>query len=136
MPKAIPLVQKYMTAMPRSIGFDRPISHAMELMREMHIRHLPVLNDGKLVGILTDRDINLVTSFEGADATKLTVEEAYTPDPYFTSPHAPMNEVVAHMAEKKYGCALVVDNHKLVGILTEVDIYRAFAELLETRLKG
>jgi len=133
--KAIPHIQKYMTYIPKSIGYDQSIAQASEFMRKLHLRHLPVLKGGKLVGILTDRDISLVMSFKDTDAEKMTVEEAYTPDPYFTSPDAPLNEVVAHMAEKKYGCALIVDNGKLVGIFTETDAYKALAELLETRLK-
>lgn len=133
--KAIPNIQKYMTYVPKSIGFDQTIAQASEFMRKLHLRHLPVLKGGKLVGILTDRDINLVLSFKDVDAEKMTVEEAYTPEPYFTSPTAPLNEVVAHMADKKYGCALVVDNGKLVGIFTETDAYKALSELLETRLK-
>ncbi len=134
MNKSIPVVQKYMTYTPKSIGFDRPISNAMKLMHEMEIRHLPVLKGGELVGILTDRDIKLVTSFEEVDPEKITVEEACSFNPYFTSPETPLNEVVSNMARKKYGCAIVVDNGKLVGILTETDVYKAFAELLETRL--
>ncbi len=135
MNKVIPVVQKYMTHVPKSIGFDRPLSQAIELMREMQIRHLPVLNAGKLVGVLTDRDIKLVTSFASTDPEKMLVEEACTFDPYSTSPETPLNEVVSYMARKKYGCAVVVDNGKLVGILTETDVYKAFSELLETRLK-
>lgn len=134
--KAIPTVQKFMTYVPKSIGFDQTIAQASEFMRKLHLRHLPVLKGGQLVGILTDRDINLVLGFKDVDATTMTVEEAYTPEPYFTSPTAPLNEVVAQMAEKKYGCALVVDNGKLVGIFTETDAYKALAELLETRLKN
>jgi len=133
--KAIPHIQKYMTYVPKSIGYDQTIAQASEFMRKLHLRHLPVLKGGQLVGILTDRDINLVLSFKDADAATMKVEEAYTPDPYFTSPDAPLNEVVAHMADKKYGCALVVDNGKLVGIFTETDAYKALSELLETRLK-
>lgn len=133
--KAIPTVQKFMTYVPKSIGYDQTIAQASEFMRKLHLRHLPVLKDGKLVGILTDRDINLVLSFKDVDATKMKVEEAYIPDPYFTAPTTPINEVVAQMAEKKYGCALVVDNGKLVGIFTEIDAYKALAELLETRLQ-
>lgn len=135
MSKGIPPVQKYMTFVPKSIGFDRPLQHALDLMREMRVRHLPVLKAGKLVGILTDRDLSLVMQFQDVDPNQMTVEEAYTPDPYFTSPNAPLNEVAALMAEKKYGCALVVDNDKLVGIFTEVDALRALAEILETRVK-
>lgn len=133
--KAIPSVQKFMTYVPKSIGFDQSIAQASDFMRKLRLRHLPVLKGGELVGILSDRDINLVLSFKDVDPTKMTVEEAYTPDPYFTSPTAPLNEVVAEMAEKKYGCALVVDHGKLVGIFTEIDAYKALSELLETRLK-
>lgn len=132
--KSIPAVQKYMTYVPKSIGYDQTIAQAREFMSKLHLRHLPVLKGGKLVGILTDRDINLVLQFNDVDPTTLKVEEAYTPEPYVTSPEAPLNEVVAHMAEKKYGCALIVDNGKLVGIFTEVDAYRALSDLLETRL--
>ncbi len=133
--KAIPNIQKYMTYVPKSIGFDQSIAQAQDFMRKLHLRHLPVLKGGELVGILTDRDINLVMTFKDVDATTMTVEEAYTPNPYFTAPTSPLNEVVAHMAEHKFGCALVVDNGKLVGIFTETDAYKALADLLETRLK-
>lgn len=133
--KAIPMIQKYMTTVPKSIGFDQTLAQAADFMRTLHLRHLPVLQGGKLVGVLTDRDINLVLSFKDSDPEKLTVEEAYTPDPYFTKPDAPLSDVVTEMAERKIGCALVVDNGKLVGIFTEIDAYKALSELLETRLK-
>lgn len=133
--KSIPLVQKYMTYLPKSIGYDQTIAQAQDFMKKLSLRHLPVLKGGKLVGLISDRDINLVLQFRDVDASKLTVEEAYTPDPYFTAPTTPLNEVLAHMAEKKYGCAIVVDSGKVVGIFTETDAYKAFSELLETRLK-
>lgn len=133
--KTVPTVQKYMTYAPRTINSEQTLSQARDFMRKLHTRHLPVLKAGKLVGILTDRDMNLVMGFKDVNPEAMTVDEAFTPDPYFTTPTTPLNEVVAHMAEKKYGCALVMDNHQLVGIFTEIDAYRALAELLETRLK-
>jgi acetoin utilization protein AcuB len=135
MSKAIPTIQKYMTYVPKSIGFDQTIETAIDYMRKLHIRHLPVLKGGKLVGILTERDVNLVLGFADADPKTMKVDEAFTPEPYFTKPEALLSEVAVEMAEKKYGCAIVVDNGKLVGIFTEVDALRALAELLETRLK-
>lgn len=136
MSKTIPTVQKYMTYVPKSIGFDQTIEKALDYMRELRVRHLPVLKGGKLVGILTDRDVNLVMGFNDADPKTMTVDEAYTPDPYFTKPDAKLDEVASEMAEHKYGCAIVVDNNKLVGIFTEVDALRALSDLLHTRLKN
>jgi acetoin utilization protein AcuB len=133
--KAIPQVQKYMTEVPKSIGEDQTLAQAQNFMNTLKLRHLPVLKAGKLVGVLTERDINFILQFKDVDPEKVKVEEAYSADPYFTSPTAPLDEVVSHMADKKYSCALVVDNGKLVGIFTEIDAYRALSELLSTRLK-
>lgn len=133
--KTIPTIQKFMTTFPHTIGFDQSLSKARDMMTEYRVRHLPVLKGGQLVGILSDRDLKLVSGFKDVDPEKLTVGEAYTPDPYITSPQAPLHNVALEMAEKKYGCALVADNNKLVGIFTEVDALRALGELLETRLK-
>lgn len=132
--KAIPKVQKFMTYIPKSIDYSQTLASASETLRKLHIRHLPVLKDGKIVGVLSDRDIKFISGFKDIDPATLTVENAYTPNPYCTSPETPLNEVLAEMAENKYGCALVVDNEKLVGIFTEVDAFKAFSELLETRM--
>lgn len=133
--KAIPNVSKYMTTLPHTIGADQTLSKAEAMMSEYRVRHLPVLSAGRLVGILTDRDVKLVESFKDVDPEKVKVDEAYTPDPYIISPASSLAEVCAEMAAKKYGCALVCDNSKLVGIFTWVDALNAFNELLETRLK-
>ncbi len=133
--KAIPTVRKYMTTAPHTIGYDQPLVKAERMMNEFRIRHLPVLNGGKLVGILTDRDVKLVESFKDVDSAKVKVEEAFTPEPYITSPEASLADVCAQMAAHRYGCVLVCDNQKLVGIFTWVDALKAFDELLETRLK-
>lgn len=124
-----------MTHLPKSIGFDQTITQANKFMKKLKVRHLPVLKGGMLVGLISDRDINLILQFKDVDPDKVTVEEAYSPDPYFIAPTTPINEVVSHMAKKKFGCAIVVDSGKLVGIFTEIDAYKAFSELLETRLK-
>lgn len=134
--KAIPAVRKYMTTVPHTIGFDQPLVKAEKMMKEYRIRHLPVLNGGKLVGILTDRDVKLVESFKDVDPIQVKVEEAFTPEPYITSPEASLADVCAEMAAHRYGCVLICDNQKLVGIFTWVDALKAFDELLATRLRN
>lgn len=133
--KAIPAIDKYMTSAPITIGAEQSLEKAAKLMHEHRIRHLPVLKGGQLVGILSDRDIKMVTSLKDVDPTKVLVDEALTSDPFTVSPKAALNEVCAQMAEHKYGSVLVLDNHKLVGIFTWVDALYAFQELLDTRLK-
>ncbi len=77
--KQIPQIQTYMTPMPHSIGNDIGLKKALEMMREYRIRHLPVQEEGRLIGILTDRDLKLASSFEGA--YDLKVDEVMSPDP-------------------------------------------------------
>jgi acetoin utilization protein AcuB len=124
-----------MTSLPHTIGAEQTLAKAEKMMSEYRIRHLPVLQGGKLVGILSDRDVKLVESFKDVDAEKTKVDEAYTPDPYITSPGANLEEVCAQMATHRYSCVLVCDNNKLVGIFTWVDALKALDNLLTTRLK-
>jgi acetoin utilization protein AcuB len=131
---SIPQIKKYMTADVQTIGDEQPMSVAHRLMREQHIRHLPVLHQGKLVGVVTDRDLRLVETLRDVDPTQVVVSEAMTPAPYVVSPDAQLDEVVSMMAAKKFGSAVVSDNGKVVGIFTTVDACSALAELLTTRL--
>jgi len=134
MSKAIPHIDKYMTPGPHSVGQEQPLAQAHKLMREHRIRHLPVLHGGKLVGVLSDRDLHLIETLRDVDPEKVTIEEAMSPTVYTVSPKASLDEVVREMVEHKYGCAVVEDNGKVVGVFTTVDALRAFADLLETRL--
>jgi acetoin utilization protein AcuB len=132
--KAMPMIQKFMTPMPHTVGRDIPIKTAVTMMREHRIRHLPVQDGGKLVGVLTDRDIKLAASFEGSE--DLVAEEVMTPDPYTVSPETPADQVAKEMAEHKWGCAIVQQsNGKVVGIFTAVDGMRVLAEMFDAHYK-
>jgi acetoin utilization protein AcuB len=132
--KPIPTVQKYMITTPHTIGVEQTMDFAHRMMREHKFRHLPVLSGGKIVGIVSDRDLHLIETLRDVDPRKVLVEDAMTLDPYCVDPETPLDEVVRTMAEHKYGCAIVLQNHHVVGIFTTVDACRAFADLLHTRL--
>lgn len=134
MSKAIPSVQKFMTTSPHSIGRDQTIAHASARMREFQIRHLPVLEGGRLLGMLSERDVALVEALGGVDPAVVTVADAMSTHVYSVRPDAPLDEVVREMASKKYGSAVVEQNGKIVGMFTTVDACRALAELLHGRL--
>jgi acetoin utilization protein AcuB len=132
--KQIPQIQKFMTAMPLTIGKDIQIKTALSMMREHRIRHLPVQDGGKLIGVLTDRDVKLASAF--IDSVGLTVEDVMTPDPFAVVPEASLDEVVFEMAERKYGCAIIQQkNGKVVGIFTATDGMRVLGETLQTNYR-
>jgi len=131
--KAMPTVDKYMTASPHTIGIDQPLSHAHQLMSKYKIRHLPVLSAGKLVGVLTDRDLHLVETLKDVVPDKVAVEDAMTVNPYSVTPDTPLDQVASQMAEHKYGCAVVLEGGHVVGVVTTVDLARVLAETLRAR---
>jgi acetoin utilization protein AcuB len=133
--KPIPQVMKYMTAAPLSIEKDAPLLDAAILMQQNKIRHLPVTYQGKIEGILSSTDINLIRTINGLDIEKLKVMDCFTANPYKVRPDAALNEVLDEMAENKYGCVIVDDNDHLVGIFTWIDALKASKHLLESRLK-
>jgi acetoin utilization protein AcuB len=135
MTKSIPQIQKYMSTSPHSIGEDQSLRSAHEVLSKHSIRHLPVLKGGKMVGMVTQRDLAVVESMKDVDPEKVMVSDVMSTDVYTVSPEAMLSEVTAEMAAKKYGSAVVIDNHKVVGIFTTVDVCRALTELLESRLK-
>jgi len=134
MSKSIPAIQKFMTTTPHSIGADQTLAHAHAVMREHRIRHLPVLVGGKLVGMVTDRDLRFIETLRDVDPAKVPVEDAMVTDVYSVDPETPVDEVVREMAQHKYGSVVVMQNQKVVGIFTTVDVCTAFADMLHTRL--
>jgi acetoin utilization protein AcuB len=133
--KAVPQISHYMTTHPHSVGVDQSISKADKMMKEFKIRHLPVMENAKLIGIISDRDIKSVMAFKDINPEVTTVSEIVIEDPYIVKPSSLLSDVCAEMCLHKYGSALVVDNNKLVGIFTWVDALGAVSELFEGRLK-
>jgi acetoin utilization protein AcuB len=121
-------IADYMTKSPHSIGYDQSLAHAHQMMREFHIRHLPVLNGGRLVGVLSDRDLAFLENLKDVNASKMTVEEAMTSVPYAVTKSARLGQVAREMAEHRYGSAVVMENEHVVGVFTTVDALRALAE--------
>jgi acetoin utilization protein AcuB len=130
MTKPMPAIRAHMTPSPHSIGRDQPLSRAHEMMREHRIRHLPVLDAGALVGVLSDRDLHLIETLRDVDPARVDVEEAMSPVAYAVPPDTPLDEVLDQMAAHKYGCAVVMQSQHVVGIFTTSDVCRSFAALL------
>jgi len=131
-----PTLRKFMTTNPHTIGQEQTLAMAHRMMREHRVRHLPVLEGGKLVGVISQRDLHLIETLQDVDPATTTVEEAMTMDVYVTAPNTPLEEVARIMAEHKYGSAVVVDRGKIVGMFTTIDALHALTCLLDTSPKA
>jgi len=133
MAEPIPSIRKHITICPHTIPEDAMLSVAQKVMRTHQIRHLPVVRDGRLVGLLSERDIALVEALEGVDPRAVPVRVAMHTDVYTASPDAALDEVLLEMAERKVGSCVVALGKEVVGILTTVDVCQSFARHLQGR---
>ncbi|NLW08703.1 MAG: CBS domain-containing protein [Firmicutes bacterium] len=138
-------VGTYMTKNPLTIPEDMPVQEAEELMRKHKIRRLPVVKGDKLVGIVTEIDLLRVSPSSATSLSvfelnyllsRLQVKDAMTKNPRTISPDATLEEAALIMRENNVGALPVVDNGKLVGIITESDIFDAFIDLMGLRQTG
>jgi len=126
-------VAAHMTVSPVVIGSDRTLADAHRMMRERGIRHLPVVDAGTLVGVVSQRDLYLAETLRGVDPATDPVREAMSAAPYAVPPGTALEEVAAAMAERKLGSAIVVDRGSVIGLFTTVDALRALAALAGRR---
>lgn len=123
-------MQHVMTPQPITIGREQSLATAHELMRRHDCRHLPVLEHGELVGIVTQRDLYLLETIAGVDLTKDQVDDAMSTDAYAVQPDASLTDVAAHMATERVGCAVVIERGRVIGIFTTTDALRVVAGFL------
>jgi len=120
-----------------TIGEGDSLSTAEDIMRLGGVRHMPVVHAGKLVGVLSERDL-LRISLSGlsseANAERraflqaLQVGRAMSAPPVITEPSAPVERAARLLAERKIGCLPVVDGERVVGIVTATDVLLHFAD--------
>jgi acetoin utilization protein AcuB len=127
-------IRDYMTPSPHTIGADQTLSVASEVMRKYKIRHLPVLRGGSVVGILSQRDVAMISGLPSVDPAEVPVEDAMSEEVYSVRPETPLDEVAATMAAHKYGAALVVGKRdEVVGVFTAIDALHALADGAPTK---
>ena len=139
------LVRERMTVNPLTITENTPIFEAGELLRKNNISRLPVVKDGKLIGIITQQDLLKVTPSAATTLSvwelnyvlsKIQVKDGMTKNPVTISPDATLEEAAMIMRDKKVGALPVVEDGKLIGIITESDIFDAFLDLMGLKHTG
>jgi acetoin utilization protein AcuB len=136
--KKIPQVGSVMTPFPYSVDTDDTIAEVERLMTEHHIRHIPVQQDGRVVGIISQRDVyRLLERFlPHAEKAQIRARDIMIDEPYIVTFDAPLNEVALELAKRHIGSAIVLHHDKLGGILSATDICRILAEIFEAEFSG
>jgi acetoin utilization protein AcuB len=135
-----------MSRHPITITEDTPIAEALKAMKDQKVRRLPVLNkDGDLVGIVSEKDLLYASPSPATSLSiheihyllaKVTVKEVMTRKVITVEEDCPLEEAARIMADNKIGGLPVVRDGRLVGIITETDLFKIFLELLGAREKG
>ena len=120
-------IAEVMTLAPYTVGSDQPLSVVHAMFHDHRIRHLPVLDGGQLVGMVSERDIAFVEALRDVDPKTLVVEDAMSPQIFVVAPDAPLTDVASHMAEHGLGSAIVAKDGTVVGVFTTVDALRALS---------
>ncbi|MCE9582579.1 MAG: CBS domain-containing protein [Planctomycetes bacterium] len=125
-------VREWMSTPAVTIQARIPAAVAFEFMQKHRIRRLPVVESGTLVGIVTKSDLmSELGRHKGDRATsKKTIEDVMTPGPYTVSPDDTFESAALLMLKQKISGLPVVKNDQVVGVLTESDVFRAFAALM------
>lgn len=138
-------VRERMTVNPLTVTENTPVFEAGELLRKNNIARLPVIKDGKLVGIITQEDLLKVSPSQATTLSvwelnyvlsKIQVKDGMTKNPVTISPDATLEEAAMLMRDKKVGALPVVEDGKLIGIITESDIFDAFLDLMGLKRTG
>lgn len=139
------LVNERMSHPVITVSPDTPIMEALRLMESEHIRRAPVVKDGKLVGIVAQKDLlnaspSPVTSLSVWEihdlVSKITVKRVMTSKVITIQEDTPLEEAARLMADHRIGGLPVLHGDKITGMITETDLFKIFLELLGAREKG
>jgi len=139
------LVAERMSRPPITIAPDLPINEALALFKKERIRRAPIIKGGKMVGIVSEKDLLNASPSPATTLSvwemnyllsKLTVSEVMTKDVITVTEDTPIEEAARIMADNKIGGLPVVKGTRVVGIITETDLFKLFLELMGAREKG
>jgi CBS domain-containing protein len=133
------LVGDYMTSQVQALEAGQSLLDAVLLLRKSGFRHIPVMDQGRLSGVITDRDIwrfspTMLIPLSQKDYNRVfedtTVGKVMTREPQTVAPDAPLTEAVELMLKNRLGCLPVMEANHLVGIITVRDMLRALNDLI------
>jgi acetoin utilization protein AcuB len=127
-------VEEFTTPNPITATEDTTVEQMNELMNKYRIRHLPILVDGRVVGIVSDRDLRVALGLDAREREMIRAADIMKPDPVTVNSLEPIRKVAFEMSKFKIGSVLVNDdNDRFLGIFTVTDALNALIEILEPK---
>lgn len=123
-------IRNMMTAPVHTIGFDQTVAMARQRMQTHDVRHLVVLDGGRVVGVVSDRDLALIEGVMGGKSNAVPVEEVMSSPAYTVQPEERAATALGEMARRRLGASVVVSEGKAAGIVTTTDAVRVLADTL------
>lgn len=124
-------VADYMTRRPVTVLETDPLSKAQTVAKARSVHQLPVIDSsGRLVGIITDRDIRSAVGYDRTLVEKLQVQEVMTCDPVTVGPDTTLEDALKYFTRRRFGALPVVCRRELIGIITRHDLLTAMAVML------
>lgn len=124
-------VEEFTTPDPVTATEDQSLGELRQLMGERGIRHLPVTRDGKVVGLISERDVRVASALNEEERHLVRASDIMAEDPVSVTASQPLDEVAFLMSERKIGSVLVnEEDGKLLGIFTATDALNALIEVL------
>jgi CBS domain-containing protein len=121
------LVDEYTTPAPVTASRYTPLARIMDLMSDLRIRHVPIEEDGRLIGIVSDRNVREVA--RSSDLDDLVAEDVMIANPITVETGTALETVALAMAETKIGSVIVCEHGRIQGIFTAIDAMNALVEL-------
>ncbi|MCK8516353.1 CBS domain-containing protein [Methylonatrum kenyense] len=124
-------VEEFTTPDPITASEDMAIEDLRILMDRHGIRHLPVVRDGTVVGVISDRDVRIVLGLPFQDQSQVRASDLMAPDPMTVTAATPLDQVAFAMSERKIGSVIVNDTEGgFLGIFTASDALNALIEVI------
>lgn len=129
MAKSSQPISEFMTKVVAICEMEMPLSKAKKMLQELGVRHLPVVDHEKLVGVVSHREVAVLEAYQAIIPQQLTVADAMVDEPYTVNPNVAVSEVCATMAANKYGSVVVAEGQDILGIFTTTDALQILAEI-------
>ena len=125
-------VEEFTTPNPITAHENDPVDALANLMRKNSVRHLPIMKNDKVVGIVSDRDLKVLEALELKDKAQVTAKHIMSHDPIAVDASSTLDHVAFEMSKRKIGSVIVYQGGKFLGIFTSTDALNALVEIVRS----